>query len=106
MVKKDSAFFALSFTLASNYVFLLARLDVTYHTLIYTFTFNTKLQYIGLIQENAESLAPLFYSRHLVPERILGKCELRDAIFRSCLVEFNNSSFHHYLRFPLVLRSV
>jgi len=44
-----------------------------------TFHLETKVQYLGLNQKNAESLAPLF-SQHLVPVQILGQCELRDVI--------------------------
>ena len=47
---------------------------------MHTFPPETKLQYLGLNLVNAEFLAPLFSSQHLVPEQILGKCELRDVI--------------------------
>ena len=34
-----------------------------------------------LNKNHAEFLAPLFYTQYLVPEQILGKCELRDVIY-------------------------
>ena len=40
----------------------LDHLKCELHTLIYTFPFETKLQYLGLSLENAEFLAPLFYA--------------------------------------------
>ena len=43
------------------------------HTLIHTFALETKLQYIGLNQENAEFLAPLLISQVLVLRFLVGK---------------------------------
>jgi len=59
------------------------------HTLIPTFASESKLQYLGIWQENAESLAPLFSSQHLVPEQIPEKCKLRDVIVSLALTHSN-----------------
>jgi hypothetical protein len=55
-------------------------LDCGLHTLIYTFAFETKPQYLGLNKENVEVAAPLFSFQHLVPEPIPEECELRDVM--------------------------
>jgi len=57
------------------------------HTLIYTSSLETKLQYLGLNLENAESLAPLSFSQYLVPEQIPEECELRDVMGTSLVIE-------------------
>jgi len=57
------------------------------HTLIYTFRLEPNIQYLGLNQENAESLAPLFSSQHILPEQILGKYALRDVISSFVVIE-------------------
>ena len=41
----------------------------------------SKLQYLGLDNKKAESLTPLFYSQHFVPQLIPEKCALRDVMF-------------------------
>jgi len=60
--------------------------NFTLHTLIHTFALGAKLQYFGLNEENAEFLAPLFISQHLVPDPISAKCELRDVIHTFALI--------------------
>ena len=50
---------------------------------------NLKLPYLGLNLENAESLAPLFSSQHLVWDLWWGKCELRDVIYTFAAFEFS-----------------
>ena len=61
--------------------------DCELHTLIHTLPIETKLHYLGLSSENAEFLAPLLSSQHLVMRFLGGKCKLRDVI--STLISLN-----------------
>ena len=68
-------------------LYILAKLECGLHTLIHTFAFEKKPQYLGLDQENAEFLAPIFSSQHFVPQKIGTKCELRDVIHSYSMIQ-------------------
>jgi len=48
--------------------------------MLITFAIFHQRQYLGLNKENAESLASLFSSQHLVREQIPAECKLRNDI--------------------------
>ena len=50
------------------------------HYILHTSPLETRLQYLGLNQKNAESLAPLSFSQHVALRFLVAKCELRDVI--------------------------
>ena len=73
------------------------------HTLIHTFPFETKLQYLGLNWENAEFFAPLFSSQHPVLRFLVGK-----VCIKGCNLHFHNGLVgvcvsHQFLHSPLKL---
>jgi hypothetical protein len=57
----------------------------------------SELQYLGLDKKKAESLTPLFSCQHFAPEQIPEKCEFRDVIPTSIMIEIplRISSFSH-----------